>query len=147
MIRGLRSRGSCRGAARLWPCAAPHRAPPEGAERTEPLCTVLPRILAPQLVSAHELSARYHERREAGTIFNQLKAPLRGRGIVLRSKTPELLRREIPEPPLAHHALRGIPHEAALQADLDPDELSFVQPLRVVERKILLSPSLSVEAP
>ena len=42
---------------------------------------------------------------------------------------------------LAHYALRGIMHEAALRADLDPDELSFVHAVRVVKRKIITAGS------
>ncbi len=37
---------------------------------------------------------------------------------------------------LAHFALRGLMHEAALKAHVDPDTLSFVHSLRVVRRKL-----------
>ena len=36
----------------------------------------------------------------------------------------------------AHFAIRGLMHEAALQADKDPDELSFLHTVRVVRRKL-----------
>ncbi len=46
---------------------------------------------------------------------------------------------------LAHFAVRGLMHEAALQADEDPDRLSFSHAVRVVRRKVpqfaALSPS------
>jgi hypothetical protein len=35
---------------------------------------------------------------------------------------------------MAHFAIRGLMHEAALQADKDPDELSFLHTVRVVRR-------------
>jgi hypothetical protein len=41
--------------------------------------------------------------------------------------------------PRAHQrafAIRGLMHEAALQADKDPDELSFLHTVRVVRRKL-----------
>jgi hypothetical protein len=52
---------------------------------------------------------------------------LRGAQIVLRSKTPELVRQEFFGLLMAHFAIRGLMHEAALKADEDPDRLSFVQ--------------------
>ena len=37
---------------------------------------------------------------------------------------------------LAHFAIRGLMHEAALTANEDPDRLSFVHAVRVVRRKL-----------
>jgi hypothetical protein len=37
---------------------------------------------------------------------------------------------------LAHFAIRGLMHEAALKADEDPDRLSFVHAVRVVQRRL-----------
>ena len=39
---------------------------------------------------------------------------------------------------LAHFAVRGLMHEAALRADEDPDRLSFPHAVRVVRRKLSL---------
>ena len=61
---------------------------------------------------------------------------LRGAKIVLRSKTPDLVRQEFYGFIMAHFAIRGLMHEAALQADKDPDELSFLHTVRVVRRKL-----------
>ena len=61
-----------------------------------------------------------------------------GSKIVLRSKTPELVRQEFYGLMMAHFAVRGLMHEAALKADIDPDELSFVHSVRVVRRKLPL---------
>jgi hypothetical protein len=113
----------------------------EGVEDPEPLYRVLTTLLDPAALPAPELAALYHERWEIETAFDELKTHLRGRGIVLRSKTPELVRQEFYGLLLAHYALRGIMHEAALHANLDPDELSFVHTVRVVKRKILTAGS------
>lgn len=55
---------------------------------------------------------------------------------MLRSKTPELVRQEFYGRLMAHFAIRGLMHEAALQADEDPDRLSFVHAVHVVQRRM-----------
>ena len=66
---------------------------------------------------------------------------------MLRSKTPDLVEQEFYGLLLAHYAIRGLMHEAALKAGLDPDDLSFVHAVRVVRRKLplyaVLPPSAS----
>ena len=37
---------------------------------------------------------------------------------------------------MAHFAIRGLMHEAALKADADPDQLSFLHSVRVVQRRM-----------
>jgi len=37
---------------------------------------------------------------------------------------------------MAHFAIRGLMHEAALKADEDPDRLSFIHAVRVIRRKL-----------
>ena len=56
--------------------------------------------------------------------------------MILRSKRPDLVRQEFYGFIMAHFAIRGLMHEAALQADKDPDELSFLHTVRVVRRKL-----------
>jgi hypothetical protein len=73
----------------------------------------------------------------------ELKTRLRGARVVLRSKTPELVRQEFWGLLLAHFAVRGLMHEAALRADEDPDRLSFSHAVRVVRRKVPLFAALS----
>jgi hypothetical protein len=113
----------------------------EGLPDAEPLYRLLTTILLPNVAPARELAALYHERWEIETSLDELKTHLRGRRIVLRSKTPELVRQEFYGLLLAHYAVRGLMHEAALQAELDPDELSFVHAVRVIKRKILTAGS------
>jgi hypothetical protein len=113
----------------------------EGLPDAEPLYRLLTTILSPTVAPARELAALYHERWEIETSLDELKTHLRGRRIVLRSKTPELVRQEFYGLLLAHYAVRGLMHEAALQAELDPDELSFVHAVRVIKRKILTAGS------
>jgi hypothetical protein len=108
----------------------------KGATDPEPLYRVLTTLLDPAEAPAHELAALYQERWEIETALDELKTHLRGARIVLRSKMPDLVLQEVYGLLLAHFALRGLMHEAALKADLDPDRLSFVHAIRVVRRKL-----------
>ena len=56
--------------------------------------------------------------------------------ISLRSKTPELVEQEFWGLLMVHYAIRGLMHEAALRADEDPDRLSFLHSVRVVQRRM-----------
>jgi len=102
----------------------------------EPIYRLITTILNPRSAPAKELAALYHERWEIETTLDELKTHLRGAQIVLRSKTPELVRQEFYGLLMAHFAIRGLMHEAALQADEDPDRLSFLHAVRVVQRRL-----------
>jgi hypothetical protein len=105
-------------------------------EGSESLYRLITTILDHEQAPAKELAALYHERWEIETTLDELKTHLRGAQIVLRSKTPELVRQEFFGLLMAHFAIRGLMHEAALKADEDPDRLSFVHSVRVVQRRI-----------
>jgi hypothetical protein len=108
----------------------------EGVEGSEPIYRLLTTILDHEKAPAAELAALYHERWEIETALDELKTHLRGSKIVLRSKTPDLVRQEFYGLLMAHFAIRGLMHEAALKAGEDPDRLSFIHAVRVVRRKI-----------
>jgi hypothetical protein len=108
----------------------------EGVAGAEPIYRLVTTILDPVKAPAPELAALYPERWEIETALDELKTHLRGARIVLRSKTPDLVRQEFYGLLMAHFAIRGLMHEAALKADEDPDRLSFVHAVRVVRRKI-----------
>ena len=114
----------------------------EGVAEADPLYRLLTTILEPARAPAAELAALYHERWEIEGAFAELKTRLRGARAVLRSKTPELVRQEVWGLLLAHFAMRGLMHEAALRADEDPDRLSFSHAVRVVRRKVPLFAAL-----
>ena len=108
----------------------------DGVAGAEPIYRLVTSILDPQQAPAQELAALYHERWEIETAFDELKTHLRGAKIVLRSKTPDLVRQEFYGLLMAHFAVRALMHEAALKAGEDPDRLSFLHAVRVVRRKL-----------
>jgi hypothetical protein len=108
----------------------------KGVKDAEPIYRLITTILDHTQAPAQELAALYHERWEIETALDELKTHLRGAQIVLRSKTPELVRQEFYGLLMAHFAIRGLMHEAALRADEDPDRLSFLHSVRVVQRRM-----------
>jgi hypothetical protein len=102
----------------------------------DPIYRLITTILDSSAAPAKELAALYHERWEIETALDELKTHLRGAQIVLRSKTPELVRQEFYGLLMAHYAIRGLMHEAALRADEDPDRLSFLHSVHVIQRRM-----------
>src|ERR687883_1092753 len=119
----------------------------EGVADAEPLYRLVTTVLDPAKAPAAELAALYHERWEIEGALAELKTHLRGAQVVLRSKTPELVRQEFWGLLLAHFAVRGLMHEAALRAEEDPDRLSFSHAVRVVRRKVPLLAALPPSGP
>jgi hypothetical protein len=113
-----------------------------GIPDAEPLYRVVTTILDPDRAPAAEVAALYHERWEVETALDELKTHLRGARVVLRSKTPDLVRQECYGLLLAHFAIRGLMHEAALKVAVDPDRLSFLHAVRVVRRKMALAAAI-----
>jgi Transposase DDE domain/Insertion element 4 transposase N-terminal len=107
----------------------------DGVEGAEPIYRLVTTILDAEAAPAAELAALYQERWEIETAFGELKTHLRGSRIVLRSRTPELVRQEFYGLLMLHYAVRGVMHEAAIKANIDPDELSFLHAVRVIRRK------------
>jgi hypothetical protein len=114
----------------------------EGVADAEPIYRLVTTLLDHETAPAAELAALYHERWEIETALGELKTRLRGARIVLRSKTPDLVRQEFFGMMMAHFAIRGLMHEAALSADEDPDRLSFLHAVRVIRRKLPIAAAI-----
>jgi hypothetical protein len=108
----------------------------EGVVDAEPIYRLVTTVLDHAAAPALELAALYHERWEIETALDELKTHLRGAKIVLRSKTPDLVRQEFYGLMMAHFAIRSLMHEAALKAGEDPDRLSILHAVRIVRRKL-----------
>jgi len=107
-----------------------------GVTDAESLYRLVTTLLDATAAPAEALAALYHERWEIETALDELKTHLRGAQVVLRSKTPDLVRQECYGLLLAHFALRGLMHEVALKEDVDPDRLSCLHAVRVVRRTL-----------
>ena len=107
-----------------------------GLEESSEVYRLITTILDPKKAPAAELAALYSERWEIETVFDELKTHLRGSNICLRSKTPELVKQEFYGLMLAHFAVRGLMYEAAKQANIDPDRLSYTHTVRIIRRRI-----------
>jgi Insertion element 4 transposase N-terminal/Transposase DDE domain len=93
-------------------------------------------ITDPFEASAIELASAYAQRWEIESTFDELKTHQRGPRIVLRSKSPDLVRQEIWGHLCCHYAIRTLMFEAAHDANVDPDRVSFVAALRIARRSI-----------
>lgn len=100
-------------------------------------------LLSHEEAPAEELAGLYPQRWELEGVFDELKTHLRGKRIVLRSKTPELVRQEFYGLLLAHRAVRWLMFKAAAKESLDPDDLSFTHAVCVVRRCLAHRPAFS----
>ncbi len=129
---------------------------PNSEQRREGVCCVLVRVieyritdarlgepeqvyrlgttwLNPRTARALDLIDCSHERWEIETSLDEIKTHQRLQQPVLRSRTPEGVRQEVYALLLAQYAVRTLMHDAACEADVDPDRLSFTEAIFVVE--------------
>ena len=85
---------------------------------------------------ASALAGLYPERWEIEIAYDEFKTHLRGGRVVLRSKTPELVRQEFYGFLLAHFCTRQLMHEAALANDIEPLRFSFKHTVEIIKRKL-----------
>jgi len=85
---------------------------------------------------AATLAGLYPERWEIEIAYDEFKTHLRGGRVVLRSKTPELVRQEFYGFLLAHFCTRQLMHEAALVNDIEPLRFSFKHTVEIIKRKL-----------
>jgi len=93
-------------------------------------------LLDPGQAPALELAELYAQRWEFETALDELKTHQRGAKVVLRSKSPDGVEQEVWGFLLVHWAIRDLMHTAALDADVDPDRVSFMRSLRLARRSV-----------
>jgi len=90
-------------------------------------------LLDPETAPALELACAYHERWEIEVTVDEIDTHQRLLDRPLRSRKVVGVIQELYALLIAHYALRFLMHEAALQAGVDPDRISFVHALRVLQ--------------
>lgn len=94
-------------------------------------------LLDPHAYPALDLVCAYHERWEVELVVDEVQVHQRLVNHPLRSLKPRGVIQELYAILIAHYLVRVFMHEAALQADLDPDRLSFVGALRIVQDALI----------
>src|SRR5438270_8019641 len=102
-------------------------------------------LLNPRVAPAWALIELYHERWEIELLIDEIKTHERAQRKVLRSKTPEGVRQELYGIYLAHYAVRALLAQGAVEAELDPDRLSFTDGLFQLTEMIDLALTLEPE--
>jgi hypothetical protein len=109
--------------------------------------TVVTSITSWEDMTAHDLAAAYRERWEIELAFDEMKTHQRGPAAILRSRTPDLVLQELYGLLITHYAIRALMTEAADQAELDPDRLSFARTLRIIRRQVTAQAAFSPSPP
>ncbi len=102
-------------------------------------------LLNPRVAPALSLLNLYHERWEIELVIDEIKTHERGQRKVLRSKTPEGVRQELYGIYLAHYAVRALLVQAAIEAALDPDRLSFTDGLFELTERLTFALTVASE--
>jgi hypothetical protein len=112
-----------------------------GCGETHRLVTTL---LDPEAYPILDLICAYHERWEAEITIDEIDTHQRLLSGPLRSLKPVGVIQELYGLLIAHYIIRALMHEAAQQAHLDPDRLSFVGAVRVLRNAV---PEFQMTAP
>jgi len=106
---------------------------PHTGELSEPI-RLITTLLDPKQYPIETLIRLYHERWEIEQALDEIKTHLCLSARTLRSQTPQGVEQEIYGLLLAYFAVRTLMYAAAVQADWDPDEVSFVHTVNVIQR-------------
>jgi hypothetical protein len=101
-------------------------------------------LLDPEEYPAVELVCAYHERWEFELAIDEMDTHQRLPNRPLRSRKPLGVLQELYGLVIAHYVIRYLMHEAALEAGVDPDQLSFVHAVRVIADPV---PDFQIAAP
>jgi hypothetical protein len=108
----------------------------DGAEFSETF-TLVTDILDPDVLSCEQAAAAYASRWQLETCFDELETSVRGGAtVVLRSKSPPMIRQEIYAMLCCYQAIRTLISRAAGDSGLDPRRVSFTVARDAVRRRI-----------
>jgi hypothetical protein len=106
---------------------------PRTGELSAPI-RLLTTLLDPKQYPIEALIRLYHERWEIEQAIDEFKTHLCLSARTLRSQTPQGVEQELYGLLVAYFAVRTLMYAAALEADWDPDEVSFVHTVHVLQR-------------
>ncbi|WP_412769543.1 IS4 family transposase [Ralstonia pseudosolanacearum] len=86
---------------------------------------------------AADILACYHRRWEIETSYRELKQTMLGAELTLRSRQPEGVQQEIWGALIAYNLVRLEMAKAALEARVEPTDLSFVLALRLIQGELI----------
>jgi len=133
----------------MWVRLISYRLTDERLGEVDKVYRLVTTLLNPRVAPALELLSLYHERWEIELVLDEIKTHERAQRKVLRSKTPEGVRQELYGLFLAHYAVRFLMAQAAMEAGVDPDHLSFTEGLfqltEMLDLALLLEPEESTE--
>jgi hypothetical protein len=130
----------------LWVRIISYRVTDERLGEVGQVYRLVTTLLNPRVAPALALIGLYHERWEIELVIDEMKTHERVQRKVLRSKTPAGVRQELYGLFLAHYAVRVHMAQAAVEAELDPDRLSFTDGLFVLTELLDLALILEPEA-
>jgi hypothetical protein len=108
----------------------------DGAEVSETF-TLVTDILDPGVLSCEQAAAAYASRWQLETCFDELETSIRGgAAVVLRSKSPPMIRQEIYAMLCCYQAIRTLISHAADDSGADPRRISFTVARDAVRRRI-----------
>lgn len=94
-------------------------------------------ILDPQVLTAEQAAFAYASRWQLETCFDELETSIRGGAtVVLRSKSPPLIRQEIYAMLCCYQAIRTLISHAADTTGLDPARISFTRARDAIQARI-----------
>jgi hypothetical protein len=111
----------------------------DGGERYRLITT----ILDPAAAAPADLAAAYRARWRIESTFDELKTHQGGPALVLRSKSPTLVRQEVAAFLCVHLAIRKIMADTAASSGRDPTDASFTTALRSARRTVITNPGFS----
>jgi hypothetical protein len=107
---------------------------PGAGEQTYRLVTTL---LDPFLYPSKEVAVLYHQRWHVEGVIDETRTHLRLSARTLRSLNPQGVVQEIYALVLAHTVIRTLMLEAAEQAQIAPNQISFTEAIRVMDENLI----------
>jgi DDE family transposase len=119
----------------------------DNTEVSETFCLITD-LLDPTELPAEAAAAAYAERWQLKTCFDELETSIRGgAAVVLRSRSPDVIRQEIYAMLCLYQAIRTLIYHAAATTGLDPDRISFTRTRHGVQARVSDSAGFSPSRP